>query len=180
MNEKFQELSKLGAGDFDHIDGNLIDHLRGTQKLLKEWSASAILQDAGLYHAAYGTAGFNEILVSIEQRDKISQIIGNEAEDIVYLYCACDRDHFWPQIGVVPEPRFKNRFTGQSFQLGSQQLHDFCELTVANEIEIAMDNPPFINQYGQSLYSIFKNMSAYISKSAWGQTLGGQIRMALS
>ena len=166
MNEKFQELSKLGAGDFDHIDGNLIDHLRGTQKLLKEWSASAILQDAGLYHAAYGTAGFNEILVSIEQRDKISQIIGNEAEDIVYLYCACDRDHFWPQIGVVPEPRFKNRFTGQSFQLGSQQLHDFCELTVANEIEIAMDNPPFINQYGQSLYSIFRNMSAYISKSA--------------
>ena len=44
MNEKFQELSKLGAGDFDHIDGNLIDHLRGTQKLLKEWSASAILK----------------------------------------------------------------------------------------------------------------------------------------
>jgi hypothetical protein len=167
MDENFQKLSELGAGDFDHIDGNLIDHLQGTQKLLKEWSASTALELAGLYHAAYGTAGFEEVLVSVEQRNKISQIIGSEAEDIVYLYCACDRDYFWPQIGVVSAPEFKNRFTGKLFQLSSKQFHDFCELTVANEIEIAMDNPSFINEYGQSLYSTFKNMRNYISKSAY-------------
>jgi len=166
MNEIFQKLSELGAGDFDHIDGSLIDHLQGTQKLLKEWSASTTLEIAGLYHAAYGTAGFDEALVSVEQRDKISKIIGSEAEDMVYLYCACDRDYFWPQIGVVAVPEFKNRFTGQLFQLRPQELRDFCELTVANEIEISMDNPSFIDEYGQSLYSIFTNMRHYISESA--------------
>lgn len=167
MDDIFQKLSELGAGDFDHIDGNLIDHLQGTQKLLKEWSASTTLEVAGLYHAAYGTAGFDEVLVSVEQRDKISQIIGSATEDIVYLYCACDRDYFWPQIGVVAVPEFKNRFTGQSFQLSPQQLRDFCELTVANEIEIAIDNPSFIDEYGRSLYSIFKNMRNYISEPAY-------------
>ena len=166
MNEKFQKLSELGAGNFDHIDGNLIDHLHGTKELLREWSASTTLQDAGLYHAAYGTAGFDEALVTVKQRNEIAKIIGKEAEEIVYLYCACDREYFWPQIGVVAVPEFKNRFTGQLFQLSPQQLCDFCELTAANEIEIAMDNPPFINEHGHALYSIFKNMCNYISKPA--------------
>ena len=167
MDEKFQKLSELGAGDFDHIDGNLIDHLQGTQKLLKEWSASTTLAVAGLYHAAYGTAGFDESLVSVEQRDNISKIIGSDAEELVYLYCACDRGYFWPQIGIVAAPEFKNRFTGQLHQLTPQQLRDFCELTVANEIEIATDNLSFINEHGQSLYRVFKNMRTYISDSAY-------------
>ena len=166
MNDIFQKLSGLGAGDFDHIDGKLIDHLHGTQKLLREWFASKTLQKAGLYHAAYGTAGFDEVLVSIKQRDKVAQIIGNEAEEIVYLYCSCDRNFYWSQIGLVAVPEFKDRFTGQLFQLGAQQLRDFCELTVANEIEIATDNPSFIVEYGQALYPIFNNMRNYISKSA--------------
>ncbi len=89
-------------------------------------------------------------------------IIGIEAEDIVYLYCACDRDYFWPQIDVEAEPEFRNRFTVKLFPLSPQQLQDFCELTVANEIEIAMDNPSFINEYGRYLYSTFKNIRKII------------------
>lgn len=48
MEEKFRKLSELGAGDFEHIDGSLIDHLEGTKRLLVSWEASNILQDAGL------------------------------------------------------------------------------------------------------------------------------------
>lgn len=166
MNNKFQRLAELGAGDFNHIDGSLIDHLKGTQQLLKNWSASKALEDAGLYHAAYGTAEFDEALVSVKQRNDISKIIGPEAEDIVYLYCACDRKYFWPQIGLKTKPIFKNRFTGSLFQLNAQQLQDFCELTVANEIEIALDNQLFIHKHGEYLFSILSNMSRYISKPA--------------
>ena len=104
--------NRLTAGVVNHIDGVLIDHLFGTQELLKEWNASGALHKAGLYHATYGTSGFNSILISDEKRDEVAQIIGNEAEEIVYLYCACDRDYFWPQIGVAVEPQYKNRFTG--------------------------------------------------------------------
>lgn len=166
MNKKFRQLSELGAGDFDHIDGNLIDHLVGTQSLLKQWHASAILQDAGLYHAAYGTAGFDAKLVATDQREKIAHLIGKEAEEIVYRYCACDRNYYWPQFSHSKNPEFKNRFTGQLLHLSQKQLREFCELTVANELELANDNESFVNEYGQGLYSLFRAMRPYLSDPA--------------
>jgi len=83
LDEKFQALADLGAGDFEHLDGPLIEHLRGTRALLRQWGARAELQDAGLYHAAYGTAGFSQNLVSLDQRGRIAAIIGDSAEAIV-------------------------------------------------------------------------------------------------
>ena len=164
--DKFEKLSELGAGDFEHIDGSLIEHLTGTKKLLVSWNASYELQDAGLYHAAYGTAGFDQRLVSDKQRDKISAIIGKSAEAIVYLYCACDRDYFWPQFGRSDSLEFRDRFTGEMTRLSRQELNNFCELTVANELEIANGNQPFIDQHGAELYRLFKNMRQYLSRHA--------------
>ncbi len=135
--------------------------------LLKAWSASTVLQNAGLYHASYGTAGFDERLVSTEQRGKIANIIGEDAEEIVYNYCACDRDYYWPQIGIKDIPEFKNRFTGEVYCLPENQLQLFCELTVANELEIAADNSNFVIKYGVELYSVFSNMHSYLTVQAY-------------
>ena len=77
MIDKFQRLAELGADNFEHMDGSLIAHLKGTKTLLESWGASSSLQDAGLYHAVYGTAGFNQKLLSINHREKISTIIGD-------------------------------------------------------------------------------------------------------
>ena len=166
MDEKFKQLAALGAADFAHINGSLIDHLKGTKDLLCSWSASKVLQDAGLYHAAYGTAGFEAQMVSANQREKIAKTIGSQAEEIVYQYCACDRDYFWPQLGLVEYPKFRNRFTLQTYQLELQAAKDFCELTAANELEIAMGNADFITQYGSGLFKSFTNMASLLSPSA--------------
>ena len=166
MEEKFKQLAELGAGDFSHLDGSLIDHLTGTRSLLKKWSASAVLQDAGLYHAAYGTAGFTQSLVSSNQRTKIASIIGMEAEEVVYLYCACDRDSFWSQFAVSDNPEYKDRFTGKVSTLTQHQLEQFCELTVANELEITSRNTAFISEHGKELYGLFNNMQQFISSHA--------------
>lgn len=166
MDDKFRQLSELGAADFEHIDGSLIDHLDGTKRLLASWSASTELQDAGLYHAAYGTAGFSQSLVSTAQRENIADIIGTAAEDIVYRYCACDREYVWPQFSVSAHPEFRDRFTGLVCQLTDRQLRDFCELTVANELEIAAGNVEFVDTHGQPLYTLFTNMRTYLSVAA--------------
>jgi hypothetical protein len=39
-NKKFIELSKLGAGDFEHLSGSLENHLTATRDLLCQWEAS--------------------------------------------------------------------------------------------------------------------------------------------
>ena len=170
MVDIFQKLRELGTGDFEHLDGSLIDHLQGTRNLLDEWSASAVLKDAGLYHAAYGTAGFDESLVSTLQRDEISLIIGREAEEIVYQYCACDRDYFFSRVGTTDSPEFKNRFTGDRYQLPANLLHQFCELTAANETEIAIDNPDFVEAHGKGLKILFANMAPFLSEDAKATT----------
>lgn len=170
MNDKFQALAELGAGDFEHLDGSLIEHLNGTKKLLQHWGASSVLQDAGLYHAVYGTAGFDQHLVSTDQRSKIASIIGDAAEAIAYQYCACDRKSFFPMFSTHQTPLFSNRFTGEYYYLPADTLRDFCELTAANETEIAIDNDEFIKQYGQGLCGLFTNMAPYLSTFARRKT----------
>lgn len=166
MNNSIQQLKDLGAGDFAHLDGLLLEHLQGTRGLLASWGASPALQESGLYHAAYGTAGFTESLVSLAQRQKISDIVGDDAELIVYQYCACDREFFWPKFVGDSAPEYRDRFNGRCFYLEDDQLRNFCELTVANEVEIALDNPDFVEKHGKELGLLAKSMELYISKKA--------------
>ena len=166
MNDKFQELANLGVGDFEHLDGTLIEHLTNTKALLCQWGASLELQDAGLYHAAYGTAGFDENFISINQREKIAKIIGKDAEEIVYQYCACDRQYFFKQFGNTEKLIFKNRFNNEQYHLSGEMLKSFCELTAANEIEIALGNPKFKSKHGSALNDLFIHMKAYLSDFA--------------
>jgi len=167
MKEKLiSQLIDIGASGFEHLNGSLLKHLEGTYMLLQSWGASNDLCIAGLYHAVYGTSGFGEVLVSESHRDKINRIIGKKPEEITYIYCACDRDFFWPQIWRKDNPVFRDRFTGQETHLSLEDLQYFCELTVANELEIARGNNNFIIQYGQSLSDLFQRMKPYISTTA--------------
>ena len=177
MKRKLQELANLGAGEFEHLDGTLIDHLMGTMELLKEWGAISELQDAGLFHAAYGTAGFDECMVSLERRRDIAKIIGAKSEEIVYEYCACDRGIFFSRLGKEQRPIFKNRFSQEEYYLTDEMLKMFCELTAANELEISIDNRSFRNEHGSALNERFLKMAPYLSndaKAAVKKEFGGE------
>ncbi|HCZ9276738.1 TPA: hypothetical protein O4G40_003229 [Vibrio alginolyticus] len=136
--DKFGMLQELGAGDFKHLNGSLEVHLKGTEQVLINWGSSELLQIAGLFHAAYGTADFDENMVSLSQRQEIARIIGNDEEALVYLYCSCDRKYVFPQFGKVLEIQFKDRFTGSTFKL----------------------------KYGAELFELFQGMDSYLSTEA--------------
>jgi hypothetical protein len=166
IEREINNLIELGAGKFEHLNGSLLNHLKGTYMLLKSWGAESALCVAGMYHAVYGTSGFDEVIISGDDRDKIKRIIGEESEKIVYSYCACDRDFFWSQIGVKTDPIFRDRFLGKEYFLSSNELKLFCELTVANELEIAKGNHEFIEKYGRPLNDLFQRMKPYICLQA--------------
>ena len=160
------KLKQLGVEQFEHIDGSLIEHLMGTCHLLKQWQAEPCLQYAGLYHAVYGTTGFDEQIVAQNQREIIIDIIGVRAETLVYRYCAADRMDFYEQVNQHKISALKNRFTHEEYELDDVFLRDFCELTVANEVEIAVGNEAFVAQHGAYLYNLFNNMQPYLSEGA--------------
>lgn len=166
MNKKFEKLKSLGAGDFQHLNGSLETHLKGTESILSDWGASDVLKAAGLFHAAYGTAGFDENMVSLSQRQEISETIGGEAEELVYLYCSCDRDYVYPQFGVNEEIKFRDRFNGAITELPPEKIRLLCELTVANELELVYASDEFKEKYGPELFELFQRMRPYISSEA--------------
>lgn len=166
MNSKFEKLSELGAGEFEHLNGSLIKHLNSTYQLLEKWGASQELCDSGLYHAAYGTAGFEAQVVPLSQRNDIAKIIGKAAEEIVYLYCSCDRSFVFKDFSASASIKFKDRFTEKEFELTHAQAQQFCELTVANELELAIDSNNFLKEHGKGLHNLFIKMKPLLSKHA--------------
>ena len=174
MDKQFEVLKSLGAGDFKHLNGSLEAHLKGTESILARWGASRILRTAGLFHAAYGTAGFEDSMVSLSQREEISAVIGHDAEALVYLYCSCDRDYVFPQFGKSEAIEFTDRFTQSSFILSAELANLFCELTVANELELVYACDEFKSKYGLELLELFEGMDRYLSfeaRNAYKSTL---------
>ncbi|KZN43617.1 hypothetical protein N474_20360 [Pseudoalteromonas luteoviolacea CPMOR-2] len=164
--DKFKVLQEIGAGDFQHLNGTLQSHLIGTERILKEWGSSKLLQVAGLFHAAYGTDGFDESMVALAQRNRIAELIGKEEEALVYLYCACNRDFVFAQFGRTDSIQFKNRFTQHIFPLGKSDTKLLCELTAANELELVKRSPSFKSRHGVGLLDLFKRMAPYLSSNA--------------
>jgi len=143
-------LRSRAADTMPHLNGTLLDHLLGTERLLRSWGSPEELCLAGLCHAAYGTEGFAPFLVSWSDRGLMAGALrdagaaGNGAlgavvEETVYFYGSCDRSVLYPQLGGHGPVTFRDRFLDATFEPSAAQLRDFVDLTLANELEIAID-----------------------------------------
>jgi hypothetical protein len=167
VNDAYQRLLELGANEFPHVAGSLAPHLRRTEALLSRWGNRSALCLAGLYHAVYGTEGIRGSLVGLESRPAIAEVIGSEAEHIAYLYGACARSQFHPRIGTLDQLRFVDRFTMSEYAIAESALRDFCELTLANQLELAISSEAFRAQYGAELADFFDRMRGLVSEAGY-------------
>lgn len=169
----FSKLQALGAGEFTHLNGSLEAHLLGVHNLLKKWDAPEKVCTAGLFHACYGTAGFAEQLFDVSLRDDVASLIGDDVEKLVYLYCACDRDTYYPRIGTPTQLMFADRFTGYEYEIELSVIKNLCELVLANELEIAShdtaESREFIAKYGDGLRELFNRMQGLVSDRAFAE-----------
>jgi hypothetical protein len=166
MDEKFRQLIELGAGEFEQLNASVIAHLEGTRCLLKAWNASEILQQAGLYHAAYRNSALRQNIFELSQRAEVAVVIGTHVENIIYHYFACDRDAFYTQLGLTNNPMFYDRITSEKSDISFELLQQLCELTAANATELAINNPEFIVKHGTELVDLFRRMQRFLSDSA--------------
>lgn len=161
-----ERLHALGAGTFPHVNGTLELHLQGTERLLREWGNREAVCIAGLYHAVYGTDGIQGCLTGLDAREAVARVIGVEAESLVYLYGACDRERFHPRIGTAAQNAFVDRFTGREYSIGDAELRDFCEISVANELDLALCNRDFARRHADELLELVGRMRGAISVAA--------------
>jgi hypothetical protein len=132
-------LRERGADTLAHPGGTLLAHLRRVADLLARWGADADVQAAGLGHAVYGTDGFDHPLVDWTDRGVVAALAGGRAEAVIYLYGGCDRAATYPRLGNQPA-LFRDRFSGREYVAEDRELRAFCEITVANELDVMAHN----------------------------------------
>ena len=88
--KKIDFLKSIEADDKSHSGISLIDHLIGVHDILKDWGAPQYIQDAGLFHSVYGTSKFHH--ESTNDRNKIKDLIGSQAEELVWQFCIEEED----------------------------------------------------------------------------------------
>jgi hypothetical protein len=152
----FEDLGSLllvrGADELDHAGGSLYVHLHRVAKRLTTLGGSETLVLAALAHAAYGTDGFPTHLFDWQtERPVLESVIGTPAELIVYRYGACDRETTWRDL--AEHHTVTDRFTGTSEELGTEDLRDFADLTLVNELDVldhdaerAVELRPFLQE----------------------------------
>jgi len=156
-----------GTDHLPHPGGTLFDHLRRVAATLAEWGAEETVQVAGLCHAAYGTDGFDQVLLDVTERATLAALIGADAEALVYLYGSCDRDAVYPLLGSPGPVPFRDRFSGKVAPAPEPSVRAFLEITAANELDVTAYNAELAAKYGPSLRRLFIRGRARLSDAAW-------------
>ena len=89
---KIEYLRSLGCMEVSHSGETLYKHLLGVQRNLKDRGAPEYLQDAGLFHSVYGTLHFTQ--QSTKDRNKVRELIGEQAEEIVFMFNSLKHPRF--------------------------------------------------------------------------------------
>jgi Domain of unknown function (DUF6817) len=162
----FQDLGSLllvrGADELEHAGGTLYVHLHRVANRLGSLGASDKLVIAGLAHAAYGTDGFPAHLFDWQQeRPVLEAVIGADAELLVYRYGSCERETTWRDL--AEHRTVTDRFTGTSEELSTEELRDFVDLTIVNELDVLDHAPalaPKLRPYLQELVPRWQSLAS--------------------
>ena len=141
LENRLRFLRKANTEGMPHSDRGLFDHLLGTRQLLVEWGARPALCDAGLFHSIYSTEHYEQTAVALTRRDEVRQLIGEEAESLVWLFCMMRREAFFLDLGKDRNPSVQHRETGEQIPLSGTQHQDLLTLLFANSLEAFPDVP---------------------------------------
>ena len=84
-------IERAHADAVKHSGRSFYDHLCGTHALLEQWGNCEPVCTAGLFHSLYGTNRFRHKSWPLTERATIRELIGERAEELVYLFCTSDR-----------------------------------------------------------------------------------------
>lgn len=133
-NTYWRFLHTIGAHQVPHSGRTLLDHLTGTYELLTQWGSNEATCVAGLFHSVYGTQTFGHSLLDHDQRNHVRSMIGDAAEQLVFLFSTTDRDSFFENIGAA-DILLLNGVNGEFIDVPPETLSALVEIEVANTLE---------------------------------------------
>jgi hypothetical protein len=135
LENRLRFLRKASTEQMPHTEIGLFDHLLGTRRLLVEWAARLALCDAGLFHSVYSTDHYELKAIPLSMRDEVRQLIGDEAESLVWLFCMMRRKTLDQNLYKGRDLSVQHRLTGEWIPLTEGQFRDLITMTFANCLE---------------------------------------------
>jgi len=125
----------LRAEEVRHTGRSFFGHLKGVHDLLRDWGNPEFICLAGLFHSVYGTWHFQHKAFPIAKRNVVADLIGKEAEFLVYVFCVTERPKvFLAHIGR-PEISIHDHYANTPLHLSRSDLDNLLEIEAANLIE---------------------------------------------
>src|SRR5262245_6711400 len=134
LENRLRFLREANTEAMPHSDRGLFDHLLGTRQLLVEWGSRSALCDAGLFHSIASTEHYRQMAVPLTRRSEVRQLIGEEAESLVWLLCMMRRETFFLELGKERSLSVQHRETGEQSPLSGTQHQDLLMLLFANSM----------------------------------------------
>jgi len=127
-------LRELNTDSNPHSGGALLDHLRDTYEFLKSWGNPDHVCLAGLFHSIYGTQSYKTQSASFEDRKVIRNVIGQDSEQLAFLFCVIKRRTFFEKIGMS-NPTLHDQIHDKEIDVTPEILRDLVEMEIANYME---------------------------------------------
>lgn len=121
------------AADTGHSGRTLLQHLEGTERILKDWKMPLHMQLAGLCHSVYGTNIFTVKTMTEEERVVLIAAIGRQAERLAYLFCMTNRPEAF--FTALSTGTVRHRLTQEILQVSKMELWELLIIEAANHIE---------------------------------------------
>ncbi|SCF17151.1 hypothetical protein GA0070607_6430 [Micromonospora coriariae] len=155
-------LRRQGAEQITHPGGNLYAHLCRVSERLAVLGCSSEVRSAGLTHAVYGTDGFDLALLDWADRAVLRDLVGADAEDLVYLYGACDRGRSWRDLAKTGQ--VFDRFARQLRTPSPAQLRSLMDLSIVNELDVLEHDPAVADRHGTYFRELFASWAPLASE----------------
>ncbi|WP_116072260.1 DUF6817 domain-containing protein [Asanoa ferruginea] len=156
-------LRERGAQAIPHPGGTLYAHLSRVCERLGALGVDADVRVAGLAHAAYGTDGFDVVLLDAADRAPLRELVGARAEELIYLYGGCDRGRTWKRLAQTRE--VWSRFTGECAAPDEATVRGFIDLSIVNELDVVEQDPTIGDRFGDYFRAVFHSWEGIASTS---------------
>jgi hypothetical protein len=134
LERRLDFLRTAGAERVEHSGENLLDHLLATRDVLAGWGARAALCDAALFHSVYGTQFLGDGIVGADQRHRVRELIGDEAEAVAWLWHSVRRESL--RENLERDADFRIECADDTVApISRQQFLDLVNLMIADAVE---------------------------------------------
>jgi len=158
------QLDRFGISTTNHSQATLLSHLKGTHDLLKKWHSADYVCLAGLCHSIYGTESFARAPATLDNREYVRGLIGEQAERLAYLFGAHKKESLWKNLESDGSIAIEDRFSDSDLPISKQDFSDLITVTLANWLE---QRPRVAIEYLMLRREEFLRSKPYLSNSAY-------------